>query len=133
MTAMRRNAVVFWASAALAAAAFSLLVPVLMPYGALRLVADADRERAWLLTVFCFGVLAVLFGLTGLLGAGKLLGIRDVLDAGSIGAAKAKAAASRAGRDADATLRRYDRNFGVWLVATGGFLLAIYFGLWLTI
>lgn len=130
---MRRGAAFFWGSAAGVAILSAALVPVLMPYEALRLVAEADRERAWLLTVFCGGVLAVLFGVTGVLGSGQLLTLRDVADAGSVIEAKRKATASRAVRDAEGQLERYDRNFGVWLIVTGVFLLVIYFALWVTL
>ena len=126
---MRRSTVVFWGSAVLVAAVFSALVPVLMPYEALRLVLEADRERAWLLTVFCGGVMALMFGLTGALGGPKLLGVRDVMEAGSIADAQARVAQTHAEREA----RSYDRNFGVWLVVVGAFLIAIYFGLWIAL
>lgn len=126
---MRRATVVFWGSAVLVAAAFAALVPLVFPYGVLRLVTEADRERAWMLTVFCTGVMAVMFGLSGALGGPKLIGYQDVMEAGSIAEARARVQPTHADREA----RRYERNFGVWLMVTGAFLIAIYFGLWIAL
>jgi hypothetical protein len=127
---VRRPALFFWASAVLAATAFAVLAPHLLPYGRLGLETQAERERAWLLTVFCAGVLAVLFGVSAALGVGpKMLAFRDVADAGSVIAAKEQARRAGALRPT----RGYSGNFALWTVAVGGFLLAIYFGLWLTL
>lgn len=127
---MNRDARVFWGSAALAAAAFAALTPLLLPYGKLGLTAVADRERAWMLTVFCGGVLALLFGASGMLGTTRYLSVRDVHDAGSVkDALHRHVQASRATGDGGP----YTRNFGLWVIATGAFLLAIYSVLWITL
>ena len=120
-----RPAAVFWGSAALAAAACAALAPYLIPFGALGLETTADRERAWLLTVFTAGVMALLFGGSGALGAFNFLSFRDVAEAGSVLKAKEE---KRKARTAGTV--PYTRNFALWLVATGVFLIAIYFALW---
>jgi hypothetical protein len=117
----------FWGSAAGAAAAFALLVPLLFPFSALGLDPAADRPRIWLLAVFCAGVLAVMFGLSGALG-GRYLGIRDVYFAGSPKVAVDQHQA--AGRAAGSRGRM---NAGVWTIAFGGALIAIYFVLWIVL
>jgi hypothetical protein len=127
--AVRRPALFFWASAVLAATAFALLTPYLLPYGRLGLVTQADREKAWLVTVFCAGVMAVLFGTSASLGTLRYLGVRDVMAEGD--AVRAIEKERRAKGDPEG--RPYTRNFGLWTVATGVFLIAIYFGLWLTL
>ncbi|HEU0055045.1 MAG TPA: hypothetical protein VFQ39_17785 [Longimicrobium sp.] len=127
MMAIRRTEVVFWASAAFVAAVFSVLVPVLTPFHTLGL--EAERDRIWMLTVFCAGVMAVLLGLSGAIGSARMLSLRDVLEAGSFLAARERGQANHKAREAQASGRRYDRNFGWWMVAMGGFLLAIYYGL----
>jgi len=77
-----RPALRFWGSAVLAAAGFAALVPLLFPFRALGLDPAADRPRIWLLTVFCAGVMALLLGVSGMIG-GHFLGLRDVLEAKS--------------------------------------------------
>jgi len=126
---LRRGAAVFWGSAALAAAAFAALAPHLLPFGMLGLEQAADRERAWLLTVFCAGIMALLFGASGALGVAGLLSFRDVAEAGSVLKAKEEKQKARA---AAGTIP-YTRNFALWLVATGAFLVAAYFALWLAL
>jgi hypothetical protein len=121
MAVAKSRGLIFWGSAALFAAAFAALVPFVFPFGALRLVTPEDRERVWLLTVFCAGVMALLFGLSGLMGTLGYIGVRDVNEAGSvIEAMKQRARARKA--DSPST-----RNFGVWIVAAGVFLIAAYF------
>ena len=127
--AVRRPALFFWASAALAATAFALLTPHLLPYGRLGLVTQADREQAWLVTVFSAGVMAVLFGTSGALGVLRYITVRDVVSEGE--AIRAIEKERRAKGTSEG--RPYTRNFGLWTVATGVFLIAIYFGLWLTL
>jgi len=117
---MRRRAA-FWGSAAGAGLVFALLVPVLFPFRAMGLNPAADRDRIWLLTVFCAGVMALLFGLGGALG-GRFLGIRDVYFAGS--ARKAVEHHRQAGAALES---RGWMNAGVWTVAFGASLMAIYF------
>jgi hypothetical protein len=117
----------FWGSAAGAAAAFALLVPVLFPFRALGLDPSADRARIWLLSTFCAGVMALMFGLSGALG-GRYLGFRDVYFARGVAPAveqhrQSAAAPQRAGW----------LNAGVWTLAFGAALIAIYFVLFATL
>lgn len=109
----------FWGSALAVALLFALLSAALLPYSRLGLDTEALRWRAWLLTVWTAGVLSVLFGLSGLLGYRLPPGVREVLDAGSLRAVfEARRRAAQAGERG---------NFAVWLIATGGMLVAIYF------
>ena len=111
----------FWGSAVGAAAVFALLVPVLFPFRALGLDPAADRARIWLLTVFCAGVMALLFGASGALG-GRFLGVRDVYFASGI------RAAVEHHREAGKALKgRGWMNAGGWTIAFGASLIAIYF------
>ena len=121
-----RPVLFFWGSAALFAAVFAVLAPHLLPYDALGILTQADRERAWLLTVFCGGVFAVLFGSSTLIGRGSAVGLRDVVEAGSARVALERAAEARRAKGVEP----YTRNFGAWTVVSGVFLIAIYFGLW---
>jgi hypothetical protein len=118
---VRRSALAFWGSAVLAAAVFAALVPVLFPFRALGLDRGTDLARIWLLTVFCAGVMAVLFGASGLLGT-RLLGVRDVIEAES-----ARTAVERHRASVRASRERGWRNAGGWTVAAGASLIAIYF------
>jgi predicted metal-binding membrane protein len=111
----------FWGSAALAAALFAALVPLLFPFRALGLTAAADRDRVWLLTVFCAGVLAVLMAASALLSS-RLLGVRDVVEGGGVGTALERRRQS--GRGAGWA------QAGTWTLAAGACLLGIYFVLW---
>jgi hypothetical protein len=115
------SALRFWGSAVLAAAAFAALVPLLFPFRALGLDPAADRARVWLLTVFCGGVMLVLFGASGMLGA-RFLGVRDVVEAKS-----ATLAIERQRQVRAAVTGRGWRNAGGWTVAAGASLIAIYF------
>lgn len=119
---MTRPALRFWGSAVLAAAVFAALVPVLFPFRALGLDPSSDRPRIWMLTVFCAGVMALLFGVSGMIG-GRFLGLRDVLEAKSATIAIERHRQTREG------LGRGWRNAGGWTVAAGASLIAIYFGL----
>lgn len=121
MAAGRSRTLIFWGSAALFAAAFAALVPLVFPFETLRLVTPEDRERVWLLTVFCAGVMALLFGLSGLFGTLGYIGVRDVLEAGTVLEAMKQRARARK------TDRSHTRNFGTWIVAAGVFLIAAYF------
>jgi hypothetical protein len=116
-----RRGAAFWGSAAGTAAGFALLVPVLFPFRALGLAPAADRDRVWLLTVFCAGIMAILFGASGAIG-GRFVGIRDVYFAGS--AKQALEHHRQAGR---ALKARGWMNAGGWTVAFGASLIAIYF------
>ncbi|HEU4557800.1 MAG TPA: hypothetical protein VFS20_08115 [Longimicrobium sp.] len=116
-----RRGVAFWASAIGVAVVFALLVPVLFPFRALGLDPAADRARIWLLTVFCAGVMALLFGASGALG-GRFLGVRDVYFASGI------RQAVEHHREAGKALKaRGWMNAGVWTIAFGACLIAIYF------
>ena len=119
---MKRTAT-FWGSAIALAAAFALLVPVLFPFRGLGLDAPADRDRIWLLSVFCAGMMALLFGASGAIG-GRFVGIRDVYFAGS-----ARKALDRHREAGEALRGRGWMNAGVWTIAFGLSLIAIYFGL----
>lgn len=120
-----RRPLVYWGTAVLAALAFAALVPVLFPFRALGLDPAADRDRIWLLTVFCTGVMAILFGASGALGA-RFVGLRDVLEHRS-----ATIAIERERQARDGTNACGRRNPGLWTVAAGASLIAIYFVLWL--
>ena len=111
----------FWGSAAGAGVVFALLVPVLFPFRALGMSPAADRGRMWLLTVFCAGVMALLFGASGAVG-GRFMGIRDVYFAGS-----ARQAIEHHKQAGQALGTRGWMNAGTWTAAFGGTLIAIYF------
>ena len=110
----------FWGSAIGAAAAFALLVPLLFPFHAVGLDPAADRARIWMLSVFCAGVVALMLGLSGALGS-RYLGVRDVYYAR--GVTQAVDWHQKAG----AVPRRGWLNAGVWTLAAGASLIAIYF------
>jgi hypothetical protein len=127
--AVARETLVFWGSAVLAAAAFAVIAPLLLLQG-LGPMMDADRERIWMLTVFCGGVMALLFGASGMLGATSYMTIRDVKDAGSVMEAIKRHHHRRTDRGGNVP---YTRNFAFWVIATGAILMAIYSALWLTL
>ncbi|HYH79342.1 MAG TPA: hypothetical protein VEX86_06085, partial [Longimicrobium sp.] len=108
-------------------AVFALLVPVLFPFRALGLDPAADRARIWMLAVFCAGIMALLFGASGALGV-RYLGVRDVYF--SHGVADAVERHRQAGA---AQRQRGWMNAGVWTVAFGASLIAIYFVLFLAL
>ena len=119
---MRRRALRFWGWALGVAALVAVAAALLMPYEAIGLRTEPERERAWLLTVWTAGVTAVLFGATARLGR-RGVGFRDVVDAGSVrGAIQARRSAEGG---------EVGRMLDVWLVATGGILIGIYFVGWL--
>ena len=120
---MTRSALRFWGSAVLVAIVFAALVPVLFPFRAAGMDPAADRPRIWMLTVFCAGVMALLLGGSGLIGGGRLLGLRDVIEAKSATVAIERQRQARA----ELTASRGWRNAGGWTVAAGGSLIAIYF------
>ena len=121
------SALRFWGSAVLAAILFAAAAPLLFPFRALGLDPAADRPRIWMLTVFCAGVMALLFGLSGMLG-GRFLGLRDVLEHRS-----ATIAIERERQARDGSRARGARNPGAWTVAAGASLIAIYFVLLLAL
>lgn len=120
---------VFWGTALGIAAGVAAAAALFLPYEALRLQTLEERERAWLLTVWVAGVLAILFGLTSVLGGFGGIGAREVVEAGSVrGAVEAHRTAARA-----AGAPEFHGHFGWWLIATGALLVGIYFAAWLAL
>jgi hypothetical protein len=123
-----RAALVYWGTAIGVAVAFAAAAAAFFPYEQLRLHTVAERERAWLLTVWTGGVLAVLFGTSALLGAFNGIGFRDVVEAGSVQRATERLRERQRPDEA-----AYTRRFDWWLVTTGALILAIYFAGWLAL
>jgi predicted membrane metal-binding protein len=121
---MTRARLRFWGFALGLALLFAAATALLFPYEALRLTSPPDRARAWLLTLWTAGVLAILFGVAGLLTFASPLGFREVHDAGSITEAR------EARRRARLAERGFHDNFAWWLVCTGLILIALYFVAW---
>lgn len=111
----------FWGSALLAALGFAAAVALLFPYATLGMESEPERERAWLVTVWTAGVMAILFGLAGTFGAFRMIGIREVKEAGSISAAQER---QRQTLSSGAPRRAW------FPVAAGGWLVVIYFVGW---
>ncbi len=124
---MSRQLGIFWGTALGVALGFALLAALLLPFEALGLRTLAERERAWLLTVWTGGVLAILFGLSALLGTFSGLGFREVMEAGSVQKAVEthRQALKKWGDGA------FHHSFAWWVISTGGLLVAIYFTAWL--
>jgi hypothetical protein len=72
-------------------------------------------------------VMSLLFGLAALISGPRVIGTRDVLEAGSVGKAVEVAEAAR---EADPGRRSAWHNFAVWLIAFGAALVLLYFALW---
>jgi hypothetical protein len=123
---MTRSTLRFWGCALALAVLFAAATAVLLPYDALRLTTAPERAQAWLLTLWTGGVLAVLFGLAGLLAFATPLGFREVHDAGSVTAAR------EARRNARLAGTAFHDNFAWWLVCTGLILIGLYFVAWST-
>lgn len=121
---MNRAAIRFWGAAALAAGGWAVLASVILPYDALGLVTGAERARAWLLTLWTSGVMAICFGAAGIIGYGAPLGFKEVSEAGSV------AEAIRARRQSQQHGGSFYQNFAWWLVITGILLIVIYFLAW---
>ena len=121
---MSRDALRFWASAAVVAGGWTVAASLISSSDALRYVDGADRLRAWLLMLWTAGVLAICFGSAGLIGVMSPIGYREVADAGSVTAAIA--ARDRARRQETP----FHRNFAWWLVVVGAMLVVIYFFAW---
>lgn len=121
---MNRDALRFWGAALGVAAAWSVLTSAFFPYDALGLDTGSERSRAWLLTLWTSGVMAICFGLAGLLGYAAPLGFKEVAEAGSL------TQAIEARRQARRTTGSIYRNFAWWLIVTGAFLIGIYFLVW---
>lgn len=121
---MTTPALRFWGSAALVSIGYAALAPLLFPYGLIGLDRAVDRDRVWLLVVFCTGVMLLLFGLSALGGGFRGMGLREVIEAGGVRQALER---ERSGKRDDGT--SYTQNFAWWCVATGALLLVIYFAL----
>ena len=115
----------FWGSAAAVSIVFAALAPFLVPYRAIGLDPAADRDFVWLLTVFCAGVLLILFGTGALISGRRSVGVRDVIDAGGVRQAVDRARAAGPKEES-----RYTENAAVWCLVTGVLLLVIYFALY---
>ena len=112
----------FWASAAAFCIAFTALAPLIIAWSPAQ-----DRRHVWLLTVFTAGVMLVLFGAAALISGRRSVGLRDVIEAGGVGPALARARQDRVESPA------YTHNAAVWCVATGALLVAAYFALWMAL
>lgn len=113
---LRHPAARFWITAVGVAAAVASAAAFLIP-----------RElgaHAWLLSVWTAGVLCILFGAAALISAG--LGVREVVEAGSVPNAVEAARRTRSAGNAG-----FHGDVGWWAVVTGGVLVAIYFVGWL--
>lgn len=115
----------FWLSSVAATLVFAAAAAWLFPYGALNIEAGPARHRAWLLILWTSGVMCICFAAAALLSTVVPIGIRDVADAGSVGAA-------REARLRNAGGGRSFYNFGGWLLTTGILLLVTYFAGWVT-
>jgi hypothetical protein len=126
---MNRTVTIFWGSAVGVALVFAAAAAALLPYDALRLYTAAERERAWLLTVWTGGVMAILFGLSATIGWVGGIGFRDVVEAGSV----KKAAEKRRQVERQHKQDSFHSRFDWWLISTGVFLVLIYFAGWLAL
>lgn len=121
---MKREGVRFWASALLVAGGWVVVSSLLLPYDALGLESGPERSRAWLLTVWTSGVMAICFGIAGIIGYSAPLGFKEVAESGSL--TQALEARRRSKRQAGS----FYTNFAWWLVVTGAVLIALYFLVW---
>jgi hypothetical protein len=124
---MERRALTFWGSALGVAMALAGLIPVLFPFRQLGLVTPEDRARVWLLSVFTAGVMAILFGVAAWVAGPKMISLRDVVESGGVDQARA----AREKADKARGERTSYGNPAAWAVALGGFLIGIYFLLWI--
>ena len=115
----------FWVSTVSAALLIALLSRTLFPFSLLSFDSAEDRQRIWLLTLWTTGVMAICFGLTGLLTSIVPPGFREVNDAGSVAAALE---ARREQRQQMGDSAFY--NFAGWMVTTGIILILLYFAAW---
>jgi hypothetical protein len=113
----------FWLSAVLAALGVSGLA-LLVPMG-LHVRELGEFRRIWLLTVWTAGVMALLFGLAARLGGFRGFGLREISEAGSFAEAVERRRQARQGSHAPAA--------DVWVIVTGGLLVAVYFAGWLAL
>ena len=114
----------FWGSAVLLALGVAVGAAYGLPYERLRLDTPAEQRRAWLLTLWTMGVLAILFGASGLLAFATPLGFREVAEAGTLTGAREARDQARGGAAG------FHRNFAWWLVAFGALMVALYFIAW---
>jgi hypothetical protein len=124
---VNRRQLKFWGSAVAVAVAFAAATAAFFPYESLRLTTAAERERAWLLTLWTAGVVAILFGLSARLGAFGGIGLREVVDAGSV------QEATRLHRERVKSTQQDDfaSAFDGWLMVTGAMLIGVYFVAWI--
>jgi hypothetical protein len=118
----------FWSSAAAAGVILGGAIALLFPYGALGIEPGAERQQAWLLTVWTAGVLAICFGGTGLLALYSPISFRDVAEAGSVAAAIETHRELRSQRGESPFY-----NFAGWTVSAGAVLILLYFAGWLVL
>jgi hypothetical protein len=118
----------FWVTALVAAVALALALRFLFPYGALGIDGLVERDRAWLLTLWTSGVMAICFGASGLLAAFTPIGFKDVAEAGSVVAA---VSARREAAERQGGVGFY--NFAGWTISAGAFLVLLYFAAWIVI
>ncbi len=120
---MTRTIGIFWGTALGVAAGFALAAALLLPFDALGIHSAAERERAWLLTLWTGGVLGILFGFSALLGAFSGLGVREVLEAGSLreAAEMRRRTLTRWGAES------FHGSFAWWVITTGALLVGMYF------
>jgi hypothetical protein len=100
-------------------------VPLLFPFRAVGLDPAADRDRIWLVVVFCTGVMLALFGVGAWIGGRRPIGLRDVMEAGGV-----KQALDRAASRASPDEAGYTQNAAAWCTVTGVLLIVIYFALY---
>jgi hypothetical protein len=124
---MTRRVEFFWGTAVTAAIGFAILSFFLLPYEALRITTDAERHRAWLLTLWTGGVFGILFGTSALLGAFRGIGFRDAYEAGG-----REQAAERHRNVVKPWAREpFHSSFAWWIITTGFFLVGLYFAAWI--
>lgn len=121
---MSREALRFWISAVVVAAAWAVASSAFFPYGALGLETGAERSHAWLLILWTSGVMAICFGAAGIISYAGPMGYKEVAEAGSL--VQAIEARRRAKREQGSLYT----NFAWWLMATGAVLVVIYFFVW---
>lgn len=123
------RAVRFWTTALFAAAVVAGGVALLLATGAWEGGDAAGTRRRWLLGVWTVGVLAILFGLGGVIGGLSGIGVREIVEAGSLVQAHQQ---ERARRRALAEGGIYN-SFAWWTVCTGLLLVGLYFVGWLAL
>jgi hypothetical protein len=117
---MTREALRFWATAGAVAVGWAVATSALFPYEALGLETGAERGRGWLLTLWTSGVMAICFGVAGMLGYAAPLGFKEAARAarGRIVAPQLRLVAHRHRGDADRNLFP-GLGIRVWLRCSG--------------